>query len=49
MGHSGGQENHARFDPIGAQLGAIVAGGFTPFIAKGLAALDHDDWSYVAS
>ncbi len=34
---------------IGAQLGAIVAGGFTPFIAKGLTALDHDDWSYVAT
>ncbi|WP_410012953.1 MFS transporter [Sodalis sp. RH24] len=34
---------------IGAQLGAIVAGGFTPFIAKGLTALDHDDWTYVAT
>lgn len=33
---------------IGAQLGAIVAGGFTPFIAKGLTALEHDDWTLVA-
>lgn len=34
---------------LGAQLGAIVAGGFTPFIARGLSALDNDDWTYVAS
>jgi len=34
---------------IGAQLGAIVAGGFTPFIAKGLTALDNNDWTLVAS
>ncbi len=33
---------------IGAQLGAIVAGGFTPFIAKGLTAIDHNDWTLVA-
>ncbi|KQN57953.1 MFS transporter [Erwinia sp. E602] len=33
---------------IGAQLGAIVAGGFTPFVAKGLTALDHNDWTLVA-
>lgn len=33
---------------IGAQLGAIVAGGFTPFIAKGLTAFDHDNWALVA-
>ncbi|HBR4785339.1 TPA: MHS family MFS transporter [Klebsiella pneumoniae] len=33
---------------IGAQLGAIVAGGFTPFIAKGLTAIDHNDWMLVA-
>lgn len=34
---------------IGAQLGAIVAGGFTPFIAKGLTALDNDSWTLVAA
>ena len=34
---------------IGAQLGAIVAGGFTPFIAKLLSAADHDGWIWVAS
>ncbi|TCV95489.1 MFS transporter [Biostraticola tofi] len=34
---------------IGAQLGAIVAGGFTPFVAKGLTAINHDDWTYVAA
>lgn len=33
---------------IGAQLGAIVAGGFTPFIAKGLTAIDNNDWTLVA-
>jgi MFS family permease len=33
---------------IGAQLGAIVAGGFTPFIAKVLSAADHDGWIWVA-
>lgn len=33
---------------IGAQLGAIVAGGFTPFIAKGLTALDGNHWTYLA-
>lgn len=33
---------------IGAQLGAIVAGGFTPFIAKALSAADHDRWTLVA-
>ncbi|TKI04675.1 MFS transporter [Martelella alba] len=34
---------------IGAQLGAIVAGGFTPFIAKGLTVLDNNGWTLVAS
>jgi MFS transporter, MHS family, shikimate and dehydroshikimate transport protein len=34
---------------IGAQLGAIVAGGFTPFIAKLLSAANHDGWMWVAS
>lgn len=34
---------------IGAQLGAIVAGGFTPFIAKGLTALDNNNWTLVAT
>lgn len=34
---------------IGAQLGAIVAGGFTPFIAKGLTALDNNSWTLVAT
>lgn len=34
---------------IGAQLGAIVAGGFTPFIAKGLTTLDNNDWTLVAT
>lgn len=33
---------------IGAQLGAIVAGGFTPFIAKLLSAAHHDGWTWVA-
>ena len=33
---------------IGAQLGAIVAGGFTPFIAKGLTAVDGGSWRLVA-
>jgi MFS transporter, MHS family, shikimate and dehydroshikimate transport protein len=33
---------------IGAQLGAIVAGGFTPFIAKGLTAIDGGGWTLVA-
>ncbi|MCQ2011396.1 MAG: MFS transporter [Sporolactobacillus sp.] len=33
---------------IGAQLGAIVAGGFTPFIAKWLTAVDGDQWYYLA-
>ncbi|CAH2603905.1 Shikimate transporter [Rhodovastum atsumiense] len=34
---------------IGAQLGAIVAGGFTPFIAKALSAADNNGWTWVAS
>lgn len=34
---------------IGAQLGAIVAGGFTPFIAKGLTAIDNNSWTLVAT
>ncbi|TYL41104.1 MFS transporter [Dickeya sp. ws52] len=34
---------------IGAQLGAIVAGGFTPFIAKGLTAMDNESWTLVAT
>lgn len=34
---------------IGAQLGAIVAGGFTPFIAKGLTTLDNNNWTLVAT
>jgi MFS transporter, MHS family, shikimate and dehydroshikimate transport protein len=34
---------------IGAQLGAIVAGGFTPFIAKLLSAANHDGWVWVAA
>ncbi|UJR56307.1 MFS transporter [Dickeya zeae] len=34
---------------IGAQLGAIVAGGFTPFIAKGLTAIDNESWTLVAT
>jgi len=33
---------------IGAQLGAIVAGGLTPFIAKGLTALNGGSWTLVA-
>jgi MFS transporter, MHS family, shikimate and dehydroshikimate transport protein len=33
---------------IGAQLGAIVAGGFTPLIAKLLSAANHDRWTWVA-
>ncbi len=33
---------------IGAQLGSIVAGGFTPFIAKGLSAADNNGWTFVA-
>src|SRR5271157_4569236 len=34
---------------IGAQLGAIVAGGFTPFIAKGLTAINGNSWTLVAA
>ncbi|RYM05801.1 MFS transporter [Sporolactobacillus sp. THM7-7] len=34
---------------IGAQLGAIVAGGFTPFIAKWLTAMNNDHWAYLAT
>ncbi|OCG06931.1 MFS transporter [Gilliamella sp. wkB178] len=34
---------------IGAQLGAIVAGGFTPFIAKSLSAAFNDGWVPVAT
>ena len=34
---------------IGAQLGAIVAGGFTPFIAKGLTAINDNSWTLVAA
>lgn len=34
---------------IGAQLGAIVAGGFTPFIAKGLTAMNNNSWTLVAT
>ncbi|ECG8259499.1 MHS family MFS transporter [Salmonella bongori] len=33
---------------IGAQLGAVVAGGFTPFIAKALSALYDNGWTLVA-
>ncbi|MDR3437804.1 MFS transporter [Telmatospirillum sp.] len=34
---------------MGLQLGAVVAGGFTPFIAKGLTALDGNRWTLVAA
>ena len=34
---------------IGAQLGAIVAGGFTPFIAKALSAAYNNSWVPVAT
>ena len=34
---------------IGHQLGSIVAGGSTPFIAKALSAADNNGWTYVAS
>lgn len=34
---------------IGAQLGAIVAGGFTPFIAKGLTVIFDGSWTPVAT
>ncbi|MDR3437039.1 MFS transporter [Telmatospirillum sp.] len=34
---------------IGHQLGAIVAGGATPFIAKALSAADNNGWTLVAS
>ncbi|KFR62986.1 MFS transporter [Salmonella enterica subsp. enterica serovar Bareilly str. CFSAN001105] len=33
---------------IGAQLGAVVAGGFTPFIAKALSAVYDNSWTLVA-
>lgn len=33
---------------IGAQLGAVVAGGFTPFIAKALTAVYDNSWTLVA-
>ncbi|MGG4156613.1 MFS transporter [Peribacillus muralis] len=33
---------------IGSQLGAIVAGGFTPFIAKALTAYNGGDWKLVS-
>ena len=32
---------------IGAQLGAIVAGGFTPFIARALTAINNESWTLV--
>lgn len=34
---------------IGAQLGAIVAGGFTPFIAQGLSAAFGNSWVPIAT
>jgi metabolite-proton symporter len=34
---------------IGVQLGAVVAGGFTPFIAKALSAMDNNQWTLVAA
>jgi len=34
---------------LGAQLGAIVAGGFTPFIAKALSAMAGNSWQPVAT
>ncbi|HXP98287.1 MAG TPA: MFS transporter, partial [Telmatospirillum sp.] len=34
---------------IGHQLGSIVAGGSTPFIAKALSAADNNGWTYVAA
>lgn len=34
---------------LGSQLGAIVAGGFTPFIAKGLSAYFNNSWQPVAT
>jgi MFS family permease len=34
---------------IGHQLGAIVAGGATPFVAKALSAADNNGWTYVAA
>ncbi len=33
---------------IGAQLGAVVAGGFTPFIAKALSVVYDNSWALVA-